>query len=703
MSYRYEKNPDNGEQELVISGWETGIASSPHAGLGNLQGVNTLTEIGEVMCTYNRVQQSQVAGSGTLTQVNTNTVSVSGIVLRVGTWIHITNGGTTGLSGDYYYVSSGKLSATFAQDNSTIVTGITAGSATFTVYAMGKPLESAYERYTDVNGVVQYRYYILDDLAQVWVHDTFTLTGVDTPLWFTGQVPFALNGRTPSGLSVYNGWMSICLDYTVYWVFTSYLGAPFYAVGGIQLTSKKNHKSLYGHQGKLYWCDGTFIASLFANSSTLSGGANIQSYAKYTASTITGTLAPLIAGAQPDLTTVGLRVPAVFITPGTLPTALTLDTNNSGSVKTSIVYYIGWLSSGQTFAVYAAVTGGAALDIQTGSSGPQYFDTFCPLSADTTTKQLYTFSPQRLNLPFYERAQCMAELGNTVVVGGATNTLYPWDQVSALPGTIIPLPENNTVNLVTVNSIAYVFTGQKGNIYITNGSSASFALSVPDYCAGIAGTPATYIEPYFSWGDAMFSRGRVWFSILDQTATKAGNCGGIWSFLPVQSGASTQEVGKSLRLENQNSYGSYNGVASVLIASQDQNFIGPQYWSGWYSSVSNPLYGIDFSDTIPTLPAVIESDLIPTGTFINKKTFKQIEYKLAAPLANGETVAVSYRVNGTDSFTSTGTMIVESTTGLSGYVPVNFEKTQWLQLKITLTPLASSASSFVRLREVRVR
>ncbi len=704
MAYRTEKNANTGKYEIVIDGFEKGIAPSPHRGLGNIQNVNTSTEQGEIMCSFNRIKQSQTSGSGTLTQVNTNTVSVSGITLLVGTWIHITNAGTTGLSGDYYYVSSGKLSATFAQNNGTIVTGITAGTATFTVYPMGQPLQGTSEIYTASDGTVQYRYYIIDNLGQVWVHDTFTLTGVDTPLWFSLRPPYSLNGRIPGGLAAFNGWLTYTLDDSVYWESTSILGTTsFYARNNIKLSTNKPHYALAGHQGKLYWTDGNFIASVFPNTSTISGGANIQSYARWTAVTTTGTITNLIGGSYPNLATASLRVPVVFYTAGTLPSAITPDLTLSGAFTLSITYYILWLNSGTTFEVYAAATGGSAIDMQTGSVGTQYFNTFSPLSGNAVSITDYVFTPQRLNLPFFETAQAIAEIGNTVIVGGIGNTLYPWDQVSPLPGTIIVLPETNTKNIITVNSVAYVFTGNKGNIYATNGSSASPVLTVPDYCAGIAGTPASYIEPYFSWGGSMFLRGRVYFSILDQTATKTGNCGGVWSFSPADAQFISQDAGLSLRLENQNSYGTYNGTATVLIPSQDQSFIGPQYWSGWYSSISNPTYGIDFTDTVSSVTSIIETDLIPTGTLLDKVTFSNIEYKLASPLASGESVAISYRQNGTDSYTTIDTLQVESATGLSGVFPVNFQNGQWLQLKVVSTSLGSSSSSFVRLNQLRIR
>ena len=183
---------------------------------------------------------------------------------------------------------------------------------------------------------------------------------------------------------------------------------------------------------------------------------------------------------------------------------------------------------------------------------------------------------------------------------------------------------------------------------------------------------------------------------------KVGNCGGIWSFVPTQNFFIGQDTGLSLRIENQSSYGSYNGVSTVLIPAQNQQGRGAQYWNGWYSSVTSPTYGIDGTDTSANTYCIIETDLIPTGEFLEKKTFANITYQLGAPLTSAESVGMSYRLNATDSWTSLGTAVTESSTGLSGYFPATFEKGQWLQLQVTLTPNGSSGS-FVRLKEIKIR
>lgn len=344
--------------------------------------------------------------------------------------------------------------------------------------------------------------------------------------------------------------------------------------------------------------------------------------------------------------------------------------------------------------------------IATGASGNQYFNTFYPVGADAGiygANTLMTWTPQRLNLPYGEVSKCITEIGNTVMIGGISNVVYPWNQTDVTPTSLIFLPEADVQTMITVNQVAYIFAGYKGNIYITDGSVASLVEKVPDYCAGLAGTATSYIEPKFLWGDAMYLRGRVYFSVQDQTSTKDGNCGGVWSFYPTQNLPIDHDVGLALRLENLNTYGTYNGAASVLLSSEDQNAIAPQYWAGWYSSITSPSYGIDFTQTFPTAAATVETDIVPVGTVLQKKTFSQIEYKLAAPLAAGETVRLYWRRNANEAYTDLGASQVESTTSLSGYVNPNLQGMQWAQFKAVLTPLFSSSTSFVRLVELRIR
>ena len=104
--YRYEKSG-----ELVIDGFQTGIAVSPHKGIANMQAVNISTETGEVMLSYSRIQQSQTntTATGTLTaSVGAGSfylsATVGGFTLTAGVWISVSGSGITSLPDAVYYV-----------------------------------------------------------------------------------------------------------------------------------------------------------------------------------------------------------------------------------------------------------------------------------------------------------------------------------------------------------------------------------------------------------------------------------------------------------------------------------------------------------------------------------------------------------------------------------------------------------------------
>jgi hypothetical protein len=614
-------------------------------------------------------------------------------------------------TGGMYYVSYEsstdkiKLSTAYDPYGASVVTHGTTGSVTFDVLAVpDKPIAKATEKYKTTTSE-KYRYYILDDNGRVWVYDTKvyedTLAANGVGVTWMLPDPLDYTASKPKGIEILNGWVVLVASRRILVKPTVNLGVTAVFMHKGWLTSPyANHPNfaLSGSQGKMLYTDGNFIGEIFPTTSLVTSVANIQSYASYTASSTVGTIAILIGGSIP-VTTNETRVPVVFFTAqgGVLPTA----------ILPNKVYYLKYNLVLGTFTVHTTKTITAGLDIATGASGTQYFNTFFPVGNDAGaggTNPLLQFTSQRLNLPFYETATSLLEIGNTVLIGCKGNLVYPWNQIDATPSDVIQLPEAGVQTMVNVNNMAYLFAGNRGNVYISNGSVASLVLKVPDYCAGVPGTPNSYIEPYFTWGDSMYCRGRVYFSILDQTATKAGNTGGVWSFIPTGN-MTTNDPGLALRLENQNSYGDYDGYATILIPAAEQDAIAPQYWAAWQDSynTATAAFGIDFTATTPVTTFVVETDLLVTGSLLAKTTFGQLEYKLTAPAVAGDSVQLFYRLNSNAAWTSCGTAEVETEEPISGYYAVNFEKTQWIQFRAVCSTGGTTASSFTRLAQLRLR
>lgn len=647
----------------------------------------------------------------------------SGIVIisaPIGTIVSATGGTHTTSGGNdiWTFTTSGTWTPTISSTTvPPILTGFTAGlTATISLAkVMGKAVAPTIETYSN-SGVVYHRYYILDNQNLVWVYDEFNETlysSSDGVAWFVPDISTSWC-TAASGIAVISGFLIGTAATGMYSKPTTILGnTNSTATTWIQFTDVIGwrgssqaigipHFAFAGHQGSLYVTDASYIVSVFPDSALADPGVstteNVQSFCSWVSSMSDPQFSgnyTIISGTTP-VPSDGKRVPVVFFTnnAGILPYAITANT----------VYYLEVNLT--TFNVYAASTGGSELDIQTGAFGTQYFNTFYPYGASATASAgatpTYVLTNPQVALPIFEVAQCMAEIDTVIVIGCQSNTVYPWPQQGTQATGIISLPESNVTQIITVNQMAYIFAGNKGNIYITDGAVASLVSSVPDYCAGIPGTPNTYVEPVFVWGGGAYIRGRVYFSILDQTATKAGNCGGIWSFIPTQNFYIGQDNGIAMRQENQSSYGTYNGYAPIIIPRASQAVSSPQYWSAWENSINSSVYGIDFTGTgtAVTQVAVVETDAIPTGTMLEKQSLSQIEFKLTTPLLTGDSVHINYRKNLTDVWKSCGTAQLQPDR-ISGYFSATFEKTQWLQLQVLLT--SGSSASFVRLKEIRIR
>lgn len=656
MAYKYEKETG----DIVISGWERGISTSPHQGLGDLKCLNISTMPGEVSVNYDRVQQSQqpITG-GTIMAGGTGFVSYSGSpTLLQGTWITISGSTISGLSNGVYYVLLNASPTGIQLSNSYKGSQLTGfgltGSATFTTFNMGKPIGYAY---SNVSSFPNYKYFVLDSNGLVWENEDIASSETTISQWSLIQTA-PVSGTT--GIFCFGEYVFIAADKLYYKGLTA-LGTGWATFQTINLGFP--HPSVTTPSGLLVLGDASQLDTLMA----------------------IGTFDPT----APDTYT---WVPAAILLPGSdYVTTLALIGNGS------------------------AATGG------TGGA-------------------------------------------TNILIGGISNLIYPWAPGTTFFQPAIFISESYTQQMITVNNLVYVFAGSKGNIYITNGSSFTSVISVPDYIANSTGANQ---DPFFIWGGAMYLRGRIWFSV------QAQNCGGIFSFIPTINYYPQQDVGMSLRLEHQNSYGTYAGLASILFAPQlstAQNAEGVQYFAGWddgtFGASANP-YGIDFSGTTPytNAAAIIETDLIPTGTMLKEQTFGQIEYKLSAPLAsitatvpiasgttsvtlitdwvgidgtqmvtfsdgetriatftNGattmtwsggltnavtaiilvESITIKWRTSLSSNWNTTGADMFMNPSNTAGYFVPDFEFTQWIQLQTTLQSTTNNPS-YCRLKEIRIR
>ena len=317
----------------------------------------------------------------------------------------------------------------------------------------------------------------------------------------------------------------------------------------------------------------------------------------------------------------------------------------------------------------------------------RFYQTDPTVAFDPAIPSTYTWDQTTL-LPTTDTAQCLTFLGTNILVGGKKNIIYPWDRFSTNFLYPILLPESNIVKMVTVNTNTYIFIGNRGRIYITNGSQVNLYKKIPDHISGT-------VEPYFSWGGATSIKNQLYFSAL--AITNAGSSisqyGGVWA-IDIDTTA--------IRLTNKLSYGTYAGYASALIPNFATNPAGTGLFIGWNSGAST--YGVDTTVSTPYTgsQAIIDSDLIPIGTYQQPRDFTKVEYLLTKPLASGESITIKTRLIFNTSDTGYTTTLTDSTTGnYTGISDVNFKNAIWVQFQIILNSTASSPS-YTRLKELRI-
>lgn len=308
---------------------------------------------------------------------------------------------------------------------------------------------------------------------------------------------------------------------------------------------------------------------------------------------------------------------------------------------------------------------------------------------DPTNTTTYTYDIAALQLPTFDYATCLAQLGTTLLVGAISSFIYPWDRTSTSFNYPLIVAESYIKNIVSTNSIAYIFAGNRGRIYITNGANVQEFKKFPDQLSGTE-------TPYYNWGGAIYLRNQLYFGISATTNgnSAVNNFSGVWAL------DLTNTSTPKLYMLNSLSTGSYAGSVPVLLEPGVPNTqAGNGVLVGWIDGSGNG--GIDTGSTSPytNYEAYIDTDIIPVGTYLNPNTDSQIEYKLSKPLVSGESIRIAWRGNLTDSFTTVATF---TTIGqVSDITTVNFQNQQWIQLRVSMSSTASSPS-YDRLKEIRI-
>lgn len=255
--------------------------------------------------------------------------------------------------------------------------------------------------------------------------------------------------------------------------------------------------------------------------------------------------------------------------------------------------------------------------------------TFDPSNAST-----FTYNSQALDLPTFEIAQCLEELGTNLLIGGNRfNKIYPWDRISSSFDMPIPVPENSIKKMLNIGGIVYILAGTWGNIYKTQGTYVTLFKKLPTY---VINNSYSLLSNPITWGGIAQINSALLFGVAGTTSGSSG------VYRLYENGV--------LVHDNTPSTGSKNATALYAI----DEFYDMGY-NGGADTISTAQYGTS------TFSAILHSELYRVGTKVSKASFSYIEIQVARPMSAG-TIRISYRTNTSASFTTLDTYTSNAST-----------------------------------------
>lgn len=677
MSYRVEKEDGRDGRTIIIDGFEKGIADSPYTGIANMRNLNVKYYPGVAYGNYKRQPATLSWGAFTLTG-------------------SLSPGATTATLNAVWPYVSGTYPVTFssAEVKNVVFTNGSAGlswtgglvnSATTAITVGGAVIGRIRFSCVGDTGIK----YIIDDLGQIWKQIALNTSS------FTIIQNSPTVGAGGQGIAFWNNYLVVFrLN------FIDFCGN---GTGDSAVTSSN-------------WVSSTGQSAIGNISNLVLAGTVSAGAVSATISTYTD------AGGNNRTTTwfgaTGTYQLVLSSSGETIPVSLT---NGSGTVTFAYPAQIGGTASGNKINI---LVGGNQMTLIPRRDANLYFTngngvgsiglplgiSFNPVNIPTTNGTSYTITYRAVGIPTLDTAIWLDELQKDMIISGK-NTLYPWSFAgTVIDGVPIPIPEQISKTINILNNI-YVFAGFKGNIYLSNGSSAQPFKKMPDYIANNSAISVNDkfapIDPQWLWGGVMSHRLRLFFQALAiDSATGTTLVSGIFSLGLVSGNGLTLETPGNLVMENQNSYGlvqSSTAAAGILIDNSNSGITYDSYYSAWTSGLGD-VGGIDFNDTTlySNNEMIIETDLIPIGTFDNKASYSNLEFKFDEPMKSGDSITVYARRSLSDSYVLVGTTTDSVLSDM--YSPISDQEYQWLQFMITMSCNSSAtSSSFNRLREIRLR
>lgn len=291
-----------------------------------------------------------------------------------------------------------------------------------------------------------------------------------------------------------------------------------------------------------------------------------------------------------------------------------------------------------------------------------------------------TYNATALDLPTNVSISALAEIGAYLVIGTDQNKLYLWDKNFTTFETPINLP-GGVKMLIPINNLVYVVL-DNGDIYVTNGTSASQVAEFPKHILNNKEYPSFIFSPNG-------------YRVEDNSILIAfGSTDNVSPIGIYELDLRTNEF-KLSHISSSGQIGGDDTKVEITCIS-----LGTAAYFGWqtYNTTDGYTYGLDVISTTDRYPqAVVYSPFYKLGTNRLPATVRHFDISLAEKLRTGQSVSLYYRTDLSGNFVLIGTFddVSKISTTLDKAITV-----ESLQIKMEINTNEDTYSPYVR--EVRI-
>ena len=270
--------------------------------------------------------------------------------------------------------------------------------------------------------------------------------------------------------------------------------------------------------------------------------------------------------------------------------------------------------------------------------------------------------------------------------------LYLWDKADTKPTSLTgSLNENSIQSMISYGNRVYIVAGNKGNLYVTDTTTFQKIKRIPWKQQETRSDLLMQAYPnaicFNELGNLLIGTSTQSFGSNASTYQH-----GVWEIslsnnypTVFKHKVSNGSLGQSTPL--------YIGFLTQSLGSI---FIG---WSDGSTYAVDYIYPNSFGSSV----SVIESQMLQVGSRLNRKIFQNIEFTLGKPLADTQTITISYRKNLTENYTQIGTFSY-STLGsvISHNTKALIDEAEILQIKIQLSQPSATQIGNIELLKVTI-